>query len=1575
MRRSLVMVRRLASAALLLLAGAGRAGAVDYLNVTVQPDRAVPSACFSFSSPLPRGVAGALDPFVSIEPAADHSLQSRGKDLCVVGLRHGAHYAVTLKAGLPAADGSALPKTVSVDVAVPDRGPSVSFDGTKTLLPYTKGVGLPLKSVNVAKARVQIYRFDERALADQVTSDWFGQAITGYSLSQIADRSRKLFDGTLDIAPKPNAQVATTLPIDQLVPALVPGVYVAVAMPDGTVPDDDAERATQWFSISDIGLVTVKTDGGMLVSARSLQSALPLPGVELRLVARSNEVLGAYRSDADGRVLVPAGLLRGENGDAATLLTAATPRGDFTWLKIDQPALDLSDLDIKGRTPPGPLDAFLWTDRGIYRPGETIHLGALLRDRTGALTPKIPLTIHLVRPDGIEADHVMPNLDKAGGGTLDIAVPDNASSGEWTLWAGSTGKAHLGSVTVSIQDFVPPRLEAKLDLPAGRLDPAAALAASVQADYFYGSPGSDLSGQLEATIRTAEHPFEALEGYHFGLAEEPFLPKDLKAETFTTDDKGRADVTLEADGVPDTTVPLEIAFRATVNDVDGRPAVTEATSPLRTAARFIGVRPTFGEGVGENADASFDLALVDGDGRPIGPESLTWDLVSEDYTYNTYFRDGRWQSEPIVSDTRLNGGEVALGPDGRGRLTVKATSGRFRLEAYDAGGKTATSLRFGAGWWGAAEAEDRKPDVMTVTIDPAAPAGTVQARIEPSFAGRVLVMLDGNGLHQVQEVDMPKGGGTVAFRAEDVPASGAYVLAVAIAPAGAVLPRLPVRAVGVAWVAGTAARHRLDVTLDAPDKVQPKTRMSVGVSVTGAPRDEPAYVTLAAVDDAVLGMTDFDSPDPADYFVGRRSPGFELRDVYGSLIDPAGQAGRLVEGGDARARQQMGGLDVKTFKTVALFKGPVMLDADGHGRIDLDIPEFSGRLRLMAVAWTVDRFGHAESSVRVRPPLLAELTLPRFLAPGDKAVARVMLTDLEAPEQSYRVDLSAEGPIALDRNDVAFKDVRRDKRRYVDRMLTATGGIGAGHLHMTVTGDDGTTTERDFDLGVRSPNAFVTTRQIRGLDPGQTLTAGDALGEGMLPGTASLDLAVSTVPAFDVPGLLAELRRYPYGCAEQTVSQAFPELFVSALGGTVASPVAQAVTGQGAVGRLYSLQAANGSFGYWTAFDADNTWLTAYVVDFLQHAERHGLQVPESMKTRALAWLAGRFANAGTEPADMAGNAYAAVVLARAGKLDLSQLRYVSTRAQGHFPSEIARIQMVAALTHAGEGDLAAELMRAGPVTRDPRVYLNDYGSDLRDKAMALSLALEEKLLPDKARLDLAADLARRTSGERYLSTQEETWLLRSAFDLASKTPLAVDLGGKPVADRTRATATLPLGAGRSIDVVNHGAEPVYLSLATTGVPAGAQPAEANGFSVQRSLFHLDGSAADLADVHQNDELVIVVEGAMQAAAQRKVLLVDMLPAGLEPEPVGLASDRDSDSFAWLKDVTATTFTALRDDRYLAGFDVNEGAAGFKLAYVVRAVTPGTYARPGTQVEDMYAPAYHARSEAGTLEVKAARKR
>lgn len=1542
------------------------ARAFDYVDRSLQVDQALPSVCLNFDTPLARGNGEAYQPFVTLDPASDHGLAVRGKDLCVTGLKHGVSYRIGLKPGLPDEDGDKLARAVAIAVTLPDREARVSFGQNQDILPYSAGAGLPLRSVNVASADIELYRIGERALADRMDDYWFGTTLSGYRAETLGQSAGALvFTGSVDIATKSNEEVITSLPIDRLLPTLQPGLYVMTAKPHGTTPDEWEDLATQWFSISDIGLFTAQGQDGMLVLARSLQSAAGMGDVALNLVAGNNEILGRFKTDADGKAFIPAGLLRGSGGNAPKLLSASMARGDFTYIPLDKPALDLSDLDVKGRTPPGPLDAFLWTDRGIYRPGETVRLQALLRNAQALPTDGLPLNLRLIRPDGIEAQSFKLDLASAGGGALDIPVPTSAYTGTWTVEADAGGMARIGEASFVVEDFVPPRLEVKATGPQAPPMAGQPIELAVDARYFYGAPAASLAGEARLTVEAADTPFPGLEAFSFGLVQEPFLPQQAEPASFTTDASGKALLQLEQPDLAETTRPLEAKASIDVFDMDGRPAKAEVTLPLHSAERFIGIRPAFEGTLPEQADAGFEVALVDATGQPATGGPLKYDLIRETWDYTWFRRDGRWQYERSVYDSRVGSGTVALNDQGRGSIKTPVTSGRWRIEVYDADGRTASSLRFGAGWWSDAESASDKPEVLPVTLDQDAPPDRIRAHIQPSFDAHVLVFT-GEGKEQVTAFDIGKEGRTIEVPKGTIPAGGSYLVAVAFGRTGAVLPRLPVRALGTAWIAGDAAQRRLEVALQVPPRVQPDHPLPVDVAVQGLEPGKPAYLTVAAVDEAVLQMTAFTTPDPALHYLGRRALGLELRDVYGRLIDPAGQPGNIVSGGDARARLQIGNLDVKTFKTVALFKGPLAVDDSGHAHVDLDVPDFSGRLRVMAVVWSSDRFGAGQASSEVRPPLLAELSLPRFLAPGDKATLRASVTVLEAPEQSYDVQLSTEGPISFERTDIAFKDVKRDRRRFADRVLVAGNTPGQGRIVLTATGADGSRFERHFAISVRSPNSYMTTRQVQTLQPGQSLELNAALAANMLPGTAMGALTVSTLPAFDVPGLLAALRRYPYRCAEQTVSRAFPELYANLR----QQDGAPAPDSGGTMSRLLSLQNQNGGFGLWSAHDDADLWLTSYVLDFLETAATHDVHVPEGMLDRTIGWLNARFSTLGSSPRELAGGSYAALVLARANRLDLSRLRYFALNALDSMPSEVARLQTAAALRRLGDQELAQRMMAGDPKPRpDGKVILADYGSELRDQAMALAIAAQEKLMPLDRLASLADETARGLARQSWLSTQEETWMLRASALMSGADTLDIELAGKKQTGIQSTSMDLKPETDAPRTLRNDGKAPIFAALSLTGVPQEAPPADANGFAIERQIFTREGSKADLSKVVQNQQLVVVISGSQDEKVARQALIVDMLPAGLEPETTNLPTSDSTSSLGWLNGLSSPTFTATRDDRFVAALDLGYGNGRFKLAYLVRAVTPGSFALPGVQVEDMYAPEFHARGPAGRLTV------
>jgi alpha-2-macroglobulin len=437
------------------------------LDYKVDSDSSAPRVCFQFSDPLARGKVD-FAPFVAVSGSANAAVTAEDQQLCVDGLKHGERYAFVLRQGLPSNVGESLLKAMDYEIYVRDRSAQVRFTGKNYVLPRVGQEGIPVVSVNTAAIEVAIARVGDRNLLPTVRSEDFMAQIGGSKARQLADEQGvKIWSGTLEAKQDLNRDVVTAFPVMEAVGKLEPGVYVMTARPGGarSASDDDdySVRATQWFVVSDLGLTAMAGDDGVHVLVRSLASAEPLAGVELRLIARNNEVLATKPTDAAGYVRFDPGLARGTGGLAPGLVTAADAKGDYGFLDLGQAAFDLSDRGVKGRVAPKALDAMLYTERGVYRSGETVNVTALLRDLKGAAIPGLPLTLVAKRPDGVEYRRAVVEDQGFGGRAFSLALLPGAARGAWRVQAYADPKAPaLGEVSFLVEDYVPERLE--LDL-------------------------------------------------------------------------------------------------------------------------------------------------------------------------------------------------------------------------------------------------------------------------------------------------------------------------------------------------------------------------------------------------------------------------------------------------------------------------------------------------------------------------------------------------------------------------------------------------------------------------------------------------------------------------------------------------------------------------------------------------------------------------------------------------------------------------------------------------------------------------------------------------------------------------------------------------------------------------------------------------------------------------------------------------------------------------------------------------------------------------------------------------------
>lgn len=1568
------------------------------LSNKVDADAASPRACFEFSEPLARGRVD-FAPYVAISGGkGDFAVSAEERQICVDGLRHGERYAFVIRQGVPSAiPDEILLKSADYEVYVRDRTPSVRFTGKNYVLPRTGQQGVPVVSVNTGKLDLEVMRIGDRNLINSVHSEDFLTQLGSYSANQIAsDKGQSVWKGTMDIKSELNKDVITAFPVLEAVGQLQPGVYVMFAKPsggtatpastdgDGESYDDGTTRATQWFVVSDLGLTSFSGPDGVHVLVRSLANAAPASNVELRLVARNNEILATARSDANGYARFDAGLAKGQGGNAPGLVTASLAE-DYGFLDLKQTAFDLSDRGVKGRVAPSGLDAYLYAERGVYRSGETVYLTSLLRDARGSAVSSLPLTLVVKRPDGVEYRRRQVEDQGAGGRAYSIPLLSGAQTGTWRVQAYADPKGSvIGETSFLVEDYVPERLELTLAPKKPVLQTGEPAEIDLTARYLYGAPGSELDVNGSTTIRAAaQSAIPGFAGYQVGLTDEDFesVQADLE-ESSTTDAQGKA---LVSAGIqqPDANRPLEVEITLRVGEPGGRAIARSVTLPIVPKGAAIGVKKLFDDGsLGNGQNAAFDVIMANGDGRRLARPGVKWTLSKVTQNYQWFFKDGRWNYEGVKTTRRVADGEIATGETAPANISAPVQWGNYRLDVVSTGSDaTETSVSFSVGYESDKTAET--PDVLDVALDkPSYGIGeTMQVRLSPRFAGKATLAVISDRVAEIRTVDIAADGTTASIPVKAEWGASAYLVALAHRPMDTAANRLPGRAIGLSWFSVGKEQRTLAVDLGAPNLVRPLTTLSLPVKVTGARSGEEAYVTVAAVDIGILNLTRYESPDASKFFFGQRQLGHELRDLYGYLIDGMqGIRGAIRSGGDGAAAVQG---EAPTQEPLARYSGVVKVGPDGMAKVDFELPAFNGSVRVMAVAWSAGRTGQASADVIIRDQIVAQATLPRFLAIGDQSRFHLQVDNVEGPAGAYTVDLDVKGPVL-----VAADATRRTMTLAAGAKTQLTipvtaAGLGRAEFDVRVTGPNGIGTVQNLAVRVQPSSNTIARRVVRPIPGnGGALTVSADLLADLVPRSGQVSVSVSPFASLDVPAILKALDRYPYGCTEQTVSRALPLLHVNRLA-TLESLALDANADErvnGAIERVLARQGGNGSFGLWSV-GGDDLWLDAFVTDFLTRARERQFAVPPVAFNMALDRLRNQVVNTSEiNKEEASGIAYALYVLARNGRPVMGDLRYLADNKLSDFGSPLARAQIGAALSLLGDRGRGRAAFTSALATlqetRDDGLSRADYGSRLRDSTGTLALIAEAN--GERTDITRAASIVEGArNASRYTSTQENMWMVLAAQAMtreAEGMTLTVD-GAERKGALYRTLSQEALEA-RPLTIANPGPAAAQAVITVSGIPATPEPALNQGFRLERTIYSMKGEKVDPASLRQNERYVVALTVTESPARYGRLLLVDPLPAGVEIENANLTEGASTEGLSWLKQEVSPVHTEARDDRYVAAFE-RSGSSNqpgvFTIGYIVRAVSPGRYVAPAAAIEDMYRPDRFGRTAFGTVDISSAR--
>ncbi|MET0472067.1 MAG: alpha-2-macroglobulin, partial [Xanthobacteraceae bacterium] len=1318
---------------------------------------------------------------------------------------------------------------------------------------------------------------------------------------------------------------------------------------------------------------------GIHAFVHSLDTTQSKGAIEVRLLSRGNEVLANKRTSDAGHVQFEANLTRGEGALAPAMLIATDSKGDYAFLSLKAPPFDLSDRGVSGRVVPAGLDAFVYTERGVYRSGETVQVTTLLRDGQGIAALDVPLTLVVERPDGVEYRRSVVPDQGVGGRALAVTLVSSAPTGTWRVRAFTDPKRPpVGEATFMVEDYVPDRLEFELASKAKGVSKTNAAEITVDGRYLYGAPAAKLELEGEVVVSLAsERPGFA--GYQFGLTDEDVetvrQPLDNLPET---DQNGKARLALTLEKQPATTRPLEAQVIIRMAEPGGRAVERKLTLPVIPGGPMIGIKPLFsGRSLGEGESATFDVVLASPDGTSLAGNGLRYELLKVETKYQWYRRDGAWDFEPTKSTKRVADGQIDVAPDKPARVSVPVQWGRYRLEVSTADRNgPATSIDFDAGWY--AEASADTPDLLEIALDkPEYAAGeNMTVAVTARTAGKVTLHVIGDRLASTVTQDVTAGTARLRLRVGNDWGSGAYVVATLRRPLDARAERMPGRAIGVQWFSINRKARTLALDMPLPTLLRPNSALRIPVKVGGLAPGEAARIVVAAVDVGILNLTNYKPPAPDDYYLGQRRLTADIRDLYGQLIDGMqGTRGQIRTGGDAAAELQG---SPPTQKPLALYSGIVTVKPDGTAEVVFDIPDFAGTARVMAVAWSKDRVGRAVGDVIIRDPVVLTATLPRFLLNGDRGTMHLDLDNVAGQAGDYRLEMKSEGVNVIGNAAPQTLKLNAKQRSAVTVPLSAAAA-GSAAVTVRVSGPGGFALERSYALTVRPATQILARRTVKPLAKGESLVLSNDLFADLVPGSGSVALSVGVSTALDAAALLAALDRYPFGCSEQIASRALPLLYVNDLATSAQLALDTSVDQRirDSIERLLARQGSNGSFGLWSA-GGDDVWLDSYVTDFLTRARERGFAVPDIGFKLALDRLRNFVGNA-EDPAKDGGRnlAYALYVLARNGAAPVGDLRYFADTKLDAIATPIAKAQIAAALGMLGDRARAERVYAAALASLAPRPVLDygrsDYGSVLRDAAALVTLASEGAA--PRATITGAVERVEAARGlTPYTSTQENAWMVLAARALVKDAQtVALDVGGEKTQGALNRTLR-PAELAQPVKVTNAGDGPVQAVVTVSGAPVVPEPAAENGFKIERKYYTLAGKPADPAKAKQNDRFAVVLKITEPQPQFGRLIVADYLPAGFEIDNPRLVSSGDTGTLAWIEDAQEPVNSEFRDDRFSAAFQRKSGDPSvFTVAYVVRAVSPGRYIHPQAYVEDMYRPDRFGRTVTGTVEVTAAK--
>lgn len=1506
--------------------------------------------------------------FVTVTPATKYRLSDQGNEIFLTGaFKPGSAYKLVVAKGLPGLDDATLENDYSAPVTFPDLQQSLDFQSDGMFLSATGYKTLAIESVNMPEAVVAIDRVYRNNIFYLLANDyWYpnrhyedeeyeGDGGEGGDLRGVGAVSRTAGDPiarkSIKLRNVHNRKSITTLSLDPYINAHEPGLYRVI------LAGGPERQQTRWVLITDIGIVAKRGDDELLVWLSSFRDLSAVADATVTLLSDQNQILGSGKSDSRG-IWEFKEFGKALKGKKRPFMLQVQKGSEFSFLVFGKTEIDLSPFDVAGdRVGKDGYSAFVYGERDIYRPGETVEGIAVVRTRALEIAPQMPLIVKH-HDAGQERESFRINAGDGGIAPFKVELPMYARTGRHRLDV-IAGKEVIGTYNFQVEEFVPDRI--KVEIGGSEVGARGSeLKFTVTSAYLFGPPAARLP--VETRVRLVPSFFSAkgFEQFSFTNSERKFDAREIANESGELDALGRRQFDI---GIPAGLQPpsaLDAIVTARVQEQGGRGVAAIAHVPVHAWPYYIGVRRIEGS-------QQFEWVAVGLDGKETKSNALRAEFF-EDEWHSVLRRmpNGNYDYQS-TRDTRLLSAQAIPAGSSRGTLKFVPTSYRtYRMVVSDPSTGASAQIEFYAGSWGYSPWAMKNPGRLQLELDKNeySTDDTATLSVKSPFSGKLLVTLERDDVYYTAIEMLAGNATTVKIPVASALRPNGYVTATVVRAAKDLEPGEAGRAFGAIPINVDREANKLRPRIAAAAEM--RSNHALPVEVTTIPG---AIVTIAAVDEGILQLIAQKTPDPHAYFYRKLALGVSTNDIFAELLPEVKPRGK----GNAGGGENMEGLaqyvradSIRRAQPVAFWSGALTADANGKARAQFAIPDFQGGVRIMAVVHAGRRFGSADAMTRVHDPVVLMPTFPRFLNVRDQISVPVTVRNDTGRKGKFTVRAAGATQTV---------GIEQQSEKTVYFPIVAPSQPGEVNIEIVASGN-GESAKSSQRVAVRWDLPMESVETAGRFNESSAMFNNAPLAQ-FVPGTVERTLAISPLPLVQFRGKLSYLLRYPYGCVEQTTSGVFPLVYFGDIAQEL-DPEAFA-KGQPAVliaagiRRLGMMQTYNGGFSMWPYGGTPDPWASIYATHFLVEARRAGHEVQPVMIDRALAYIStDARAKGDYDTFELQRAVYALYVLSRAGKADLGTMDYIREHQFARLTNE-SRALLAAAYAATGNPTMIGALIAGvNDVDQVARQTGDNYSSTIRNRALLLLALLDAA--PEDTRIPPLVERLTRDLQDVWWSTHESAFVLIAIGQLARRqhqlTPYSgtVFVDDKPIGTFNAKTALFKRIRGSKITVkMNGDFKPgaAYYSLQTRGIrTAESYRPEASGIAVTRELLTRDGAPA--GEIRQGDLLVAKVTIQSTNGTLNNVVLQNLIPSGLEVENPRLKS---SETFTWIsgQQYEATNID-IRDDHVL--FFVELPASGVQTYYtLLRAVTPGTYQFPPMFAEAMYARQNRAVGDRATLKV------